>query len=368
MVASGTPTIGQSLSFSNYKARLQDVSVFPRNQGFTNKPAIIELLDSNDAVVAMRTVPVNAGFMYSSGSAKYYIYVTGTQVLAYDPGNSYANLKIYSVSGSTNMAPTISGFSPPSALQVGETGTWKITASDPEGGALTYTVVWGDEAKLSKQPLKGTLSAGQTATFQHIYYAAGTYTPTFTVSDAQGASAQASASVNVGPTEQPPSTKGTIKLYKGWNQISVPVNAKVSMEDVAAKCNSKPYAWRLSESGYSKDRTLVPGYGYWIKSNGDCEYSVTSASNSPYGLASLFAGWNLVGAPGRAVSISDYAGSCTISQGPWYYSYGVAESATSKPQYILSSALEPGRAYWIYADSACRLGGEDEPPAPPATS
>jgi hypothetical protein len=209
-------------------------------------------------------------------------------------------------------------------------------------------------------------STSQTATFTHIYYSAGTYTPTFTVSDAQGASAQASASVNVGPTEQPPSTKGAIKLYKGWNQVSVPVNAKVSMDDVAAKCNSKPYAWKLSESGYSKDRTLVPGYGYWIKSSGECEYSVTSASNSPYGLASLFGGWNLVGAPGRAVSISDYAGTCSISQGPWYYSH---ETGKPKPEYVYSGTLEPGRAYWVNVPAACTLGsGDEKPPAPPQSS
>ncbi|MEM2138023.1 MAG: hypothetical protein QW568_02955, partial [Candidatus Anstonellaceae archaeon] len=44
-----------------------------------------------------------------------------------------------------NRAPAISSFSPPSSLKVGETGTWKITASDPEGGSLSYSILWGDE-------------------------------------------------------------------------------------------------------------------------------------------------------------------------------------------------------------------------------
>lgn len=178
--------------------------------------------------------------------------------------------------------------------------------------------------------------------------------------------AQDSAKVEVsGKDETPPSppSEGTIKIYKGWNMVSVPVGASVSMKEVSSQCDSKPYAWKLTGTGYVKEYTLSPGIGYWIKSSGECEYDVAVSSNSQgYATPELFAGWNLVAAPESAVSISDYAGSCSISQGPWYYSH---TTGSAKPEYVYSSSLEPGRAYWIYADSAC-APGSDLPPSPPS--
>ncbi|MBI5414989.1 S-layer homology domain-containing protein, partial [Candidatus Peregrinibacteria bacterium] len=72
-----------------------------------------------------------------------------------------------------NLPPVISGISAPTVLQVGQEGTLKVTASDPENGPLTYTVVWGDEP-IQIQPYL----VNQTATFSHTYSRAGTYTPT----------------------------------------------------------------------------------------------------------------------------------------------------------------------------------------------
>jgi hypothetical protein len=456
----------------------------------------------------------------------------------------------------TNRAPVISGTGGPTNINTGETGTWKISAYDPENGYLSYSVNWGDEGKNAPS----TASKGdnkQTATFQHTYYNAGTYTITFTVSDDRGQQAQSTLTVNVGSgkysvdvgayaepsqvkvgdsfkvigkiaynsgpsngaqkfkvvtkysgseynvapkanvkfssleddvvatlnqyfygktpaqvqiekpsvppsttagsssasggatavasaieekvaselgrvdyvvlrpgestsvsayftarsagtkyvtasvykemplmcvaapcpsewrlvgqsttkisvvgSEQPPSppSEGTIKLYKGWNMVSVPVGSTVSMKEVSAECNSKPYAWKLTSSGYSKEYTLYPGVGYWIKSSGECEFDVSESTTTGQAVAvpELFAGWNLVAAPENAVSISDYAGTCSISQGPWYYSH---ETGKPKPEYVYSSTLEPSRAYWVNVPAACTLGSvEDKPPAPPQSS
>ncbi len=77
----------------------------------------------------------------------------------------------------------ISGVSGPQTLDVNKKGTWKVTAYNKNGGDLSYSVVWGDEAvyvsgsasTMSKAPVQ------QSATFTHAYSSAGTYTPTFTV-------------------------------------------------------------------------------------------------------------------------------------------------------------------------------------------
>ncbi len=180
-----------------------------------------------------------------------------------------------------------------------------------------------------------------------------------------------SAQFSVVGNEQPPSppSEGTIKLYAGWNMVSVPVGTTVSMKDVSSQCDSKPYAWRLAETGYVKEYTLSPGVGYWIKSNGNCDFAVAKGSaTQAYAVPALFAGWNLVAAPESATSISDYAGTCKITAGPWYYSYDSA-SERATPQYVYASSLEPGKAYWVNAAASCTLGtGSDTPPAPPAGS
>ncbi|MCX8174717.1 MAG: hypothetical protein N3E51_00725 [Candidatus Micrarchaeota archaeon] len=156
---------------------------------------------------------------------------------------------------------------------------------------------------------------------------------------------------------------GKLALSSGWNMVSLPVAAKVAMKQLQKECGSLPFAWRLTENGYVKEPVLVPGYGYWVRSAGSCEVDV-SAESQVRELSPLFAGWNLVGAPGTAVPISDFAGSCNIVAGPWHYQN--PSPSTSASPYVLASTLEPGKAYWIKVSGACRLGSaEEQPPAPP---
>ncbi|MBI2100507.1 MAG: hypothetical protein HYT47_00580 [Candidatus Vogelbacteria bacterium] len=118
-----------------------------------------------------------------------------------DQSDSY--FKIYDSDQSGNKPPSISGVSGPTALKIGETGTWTVQASDPENGPLSYSVIWGDEAMVSG----GVASAPtmekiqQTATFTHSYSQAGTYYPKFKVTDNTGQSNSTSISVVVGGTE-----------------------------------------------------------------------------------------------------------------------------------------------------------------------
>ena len=72
-----------------------------------------------------------------------------------------------------------------------------VNASDTSGGTLSYTADWGDRIN------NGTMSGGypvayQRSTFTHSYANSGTFTARFTVTNANGKSASASLSVNVG--------------------------------------------------------------------------------------------------------------------------------------------------------------------------
>jgi len=100
----------------------------------------------------------------------------------------------------SNKSPTISGFSGPTTLAVSASGTWSVQASDPEGGQLTYSITWGDEATI--YPYAAAMSVDRTfiqnTSFTHAYANAGTYTVTIVVRDQSGAEAQTSATVTVG--------------------------------------------------------------------------------------------------------------------------------------------------------------------------
>jgi hypothetical protein len=99
-----------------------------------------------------------------------------------------------------NQPPVISGVSGPTTRNVGQVGTWTVQASDPENGQLSYSVRWGDEPMIAigfATP-PSTEAVRQTATFTHTYATAGTYYPSFYVTDNSGQFAQTSLSVVVG--------------------------------------------------------------------------------------------------------------------------------------------------------------------------
>ncbi len=127
------------------------------------------------------------------------------------------------VTGGTTVGgvPSINGLDAPTSLSVGQTGTWTVHASAPSGTQLRYSVVWGDEGWGTSA---GSAQQAQTniqtsATFTHAYQTAGTYNPTFYVSNDYG-SAQASASVVVSNNTQ----TSTFSAYPAYGYAPLNVN------------------------------------------------------------------------------------------------------------------------------------------------
>ena len=118
-----------------------------------------------------------------------------------------ASFTITAGSAAVAGAPSISAISGPASLATSQSGTWTVHASVPNGPntQLRYSVIWGDEGVLDTlNAFAGTAASTlQTSgSFTHLYARAGTYHPTFTVSNDAG-SAQASASVVVGKDTTP---------------------------------------------------------------------------------------------------------------------------------------------------------------------
>ena len=100
-----------------------------------------------------------------------------------------------------NKPPVISSFSGPTVLNVDETGTWTIKASDSENDDLSYYVTWGDEELWNVISPTAELDLAtkfvQTTTFEHAYDAVGVYTVTVVVMDEERQQTKTSTTVKV---------------------------------------------------------------------------------------------------------------------------------------------------------------------------
>ena len=105
--------------------------------------------------------------------------------------------------------PVVRGIDGPASLNIGQIGTWTVSASVPNqpGAQLNYSVQWGDEASvlapMASSPVRQTLQTS--AFFTHAYQYNGTYKPKFTVSNSAG-SASAGMMVTVGGQSVPEAT------------------------------------------------------------------------------------------------------------------------------------------------------------------
>jgi peptidoglycan hydrolase-like protein with peptidoglycan-binding domain len=113
------------------------------------------------------------------------------------PGKAYCTARFND--SASNKPPVISGFSGPTTLNVDATGTWTLRASDPEGGALSYQVWWGDENVYASNYTTATAAREftQSTSFTHSYSSSGTYTVKITVRDGAGNEARSSSTVRV---------------------------------------------------------------------------------------------------------------------------------------------------------------------------
>jgi hypothetical protein len=109
---------------------------------------------------------------------------------SYDTSNNYSQTAHADAQplSSANQAPVIQSFTGvPSGLNnPGETTTFNVSATDPDGDALAYTISFGD----------GTAN-GSGSQVVHTYGTKGTYTATATVDDGNGHSVGRSLQVTV---------------------------------------------------------------------------------------------------------------------------------------------------------------------------
>lgn len=112
--------------------------------------------------------------------------------------NGASNVVRFNVTAPATGRLSVNGVDAPTTLTIGEDGTWTVHAATNVSGSLHYSVVWGDENMMARAMSAIMPDTTQTsATFTHAYDAAGTYQPTFTITDDAGHTVSTSASVRV---------------------------------------------------------------------------------------------------------------------------------------------------------------------------
>ncbi|NCP67267.1 PKD domain-containing protein [bacterium] len=129
------------------------------------------------------------------------------------PGTYQVRVTATSVGGSTtkvltvkvterrynNAVPVVHGISGPTTLTTGQTGTWRVQASDPNNQDLMYQIDYGDRnyASQSRSMMAPESGFVQNSTFTHQYNQAGTYTVSITVKNRAGKTARTTTTVRV---------------------------------------------------------------------------------------------------------------------------------------------------------------------------
>lgn len=109
----------------------------------------------------------------------------------YDSKSCHVGWKCFVTAAPTtgNNPPVIMGIDGPTTLIVGSAGAWTVRASDPEGGALKYSVIWGDEGASSiLSILAGVQSPSLSSSprLVHAYAEPGNFSFGVTVHDGAG--------------------------------------------------------------------------------------------------------------------------------------------------------------------------------------
>jgi len=159
-----------------------------------------ELCANPDPIPVYNFVPTNSCKSWFDGCNECARSTVGgpaacTQRACFAAGKGYC--KSYFDNTDNNLPPVISGISGPTTINLNQTGTWTITASDPENKQLTYSILWGDEQSYYSQSSISSNSFSQMSTFTHSYSGVGVYTVSITVTDPDGQKAKSSITVNV---------------------------------------------------------------------------------------------------------------------------------------------------------------------------
>ena len=176
-------------------------------------------------------------------------------------------------------------------------------------------------------------------------------------------------------------------LVTGWNFVSLPFNTSVQKTGLLVLYNGGEYnwtnattsgiildfiyTWARNNQNYQIANTLVPGYGYWVYAYHPCELWAqrVSGEGTDETITTLQTRWNIMGLPdntavpkeqlrvqynGGEYSWTQATTSNNPTGGPIILSFLYGWERPNQ-NYVSSTTLTPGYAYWMYAYYNCTL-------------
>ena len=133
----------------------------------------------------------------------------------------------------------------------------------------------------------------------------------------------------------------TIPYLDGWNLVGLPVGVENSAYELIYPDAIEETLYSFSD-GYTAEDELISGVGYWLRFP---EEGISMISGSPFNelLVSLTEGWNLISGISTSTPINYIQDTNNIIIPETIYGW--------EANYILSDELEPGKAYWVRANS-----------------
>ena len=209
----GTTVTITGFGFSNSNTIYMDGSVAAKNLPITSSIAVTCTTAPNCKSGIRQTLTFTVPDSLSPNCpmgmacAQYMRLVTpGNYGITVSNGSGISEGLTFTVTGGATTFNTlsISSLDAPTSQPMGVSGTWTVHAlTNTSVPNLHYSVIWGDEpvtqSATAKFRVPDTTPLPTTATFSHAYQSPGTYTPQFTVTDDNGHSVTASASVVITP-------------------------------------------------------------------------------------------------------------------------------------------------------------------------
>jgi hypothetical protein len=282
----------------------------------------------------------------------YTVSVTNNNEQACGTGTFYLRTDMYHVSGWT-----ISDF--PSS----------ITLSPGQSTSFTLSVLSSSNAEL--QEYNFILAAAlfvqgyEIGTGPSTYYSIGSGFYTVTETKTTSTTTIRATTTIASTTTIPPEESFKIKLYRGWNMISSPVQHRISLTDFEnAGCDLLSYkdfkTWRYDPLNDWTHPNYITNDGIYVYSDDECSVEITGTRYT-FTSKQLYRGWNMISGDGY---LTDILGTCK-NHVIKYKGYELLRYNPLKKGWDNPNTLEPTKGYFIKIDQDCTLEFElGGPPLP----
>lgn len=149
----------------------------------------------------------------------------------------------------------------------------------------------------------------------------------------------------------------TMKLSKGWNLISTPIDS-VTIDEVIGTCNGKikNFVWWINKNNnWEKGDGLDPLGGAYIYSESDCELIFKGEDHLIPISRELNTGWQIISSE---KSWNEIKGNCEIKNNLIYQLNNV-NGAYSWEKVPLDKPLDDSKGYFIFVLKPCKITEEE---------